>query len=129
MGALNPEPGQPPQPLRGMALELDDVTIRFAGDASDGMHLVGMQFASASSISGNCVCTLADFPAEIRAVAGTLSSVAGFQVHFSNQLHHSPGDVLHALVAMNPSALKANLGDLMPGGILLVNADAFAAED
>ena len=127
MAALKPPSAQPPTP-RGL-IELDELTIRFAGDASDGMQLVGMQFAFASSQCGNTVGTLPDHPAEIRALAGTLPNVAGFQVHVATTPSYTPGDVLHALVAMNPAALKANLSDLAPGGILVVNTDTFTTEE
>jgi 2-oxoglutarate/2-oxoacid ferredoxin oxidoreductase subunit alpha len=110
-------------------VELDDVTIRFAGDAGDGMQLVGAQFTSASALCGNDVRTLPDFPAEIRAPAGTLAGVSGFQVHFGRRPVHTPGDTLHALVAMNPAALRANLSDLERDGILVVNADAFVPDN
>ena len=128
MTASKPTSGQPP-PSRGAVRELDEATIRFAGDAADGMQLVGAQFAAASSRSGNFVCTLPDFPAEIRAIPGTLANVSAFQVHFSSRPHHTPGGPLNTLVAMNPAALRANLGDLVPDGILIVNADAFSADN
>src|SRR5207244_6465304 len=92
-------------------------TIRFAGDSGDGMQLAGTQFTNASAILGNDISTLPDFPAEIRAPAGTLAGVSGFQVHFSSHDIHTPGDQLDALVAMNPAALKTNLKDLQKGGI------------
>src|SRR5258708_2622020 len=114
---------------RGPVEELDSVTIRFAGDSGDGMQLAGTQFTNASAILGNDISTLPDFPAEIRAPAGTLAGVSGFQVHFSSHEIHTPGDKLNTLVAMNPAALKTNLRDLENGGILIVNADAFAAGD
>src|SRR5438034_10607853 len=101
--------------------ELDSVTIRFCGDSGDGMQLAGTQFTNASAILGNDVSTLPDFPAEIRAPAGTLAGVSGFQVHFSSQDIYTPGDKLDCLVAMNPAALKTNLRDLQSGGILVVN--------
>jgi 2-oxoglutarate/2-oxoacid ferredoxin oxidoreductase subunit alpha len=109
--------------------ELDSVTIRFAGDSGDGMQLAGTQFTNASAILGNDISTLPDFPAEIRAPAGTLAGVSGFQVHFSNEEIHTPGDTLNTLVAMNPAALKTNLKDLQSGGILIVNSDAFGSGD
>jgi 2-oxoglutarate ferredoxin oxidoreductase subunit alpha len=109
--------------------ELESVTIRFAGDSGDGMQLAGTQFTNASAILGNDIATFPDFPAEIRAPAGTLAGVSGFQVHFSSRDIHTPGDSLNALVAMNPAALKTNLKDLQPGGILIVNADAFGTGD
>ncbi len=108
---------------------MDSVTIRFAGDSGDGMQLAGTQFTNASAILGNDISTLPDFPAEIRAPAGTLAGVSGFQVHFSSHEIHTPGDRLNTLVAMNPAALKTNLKDLEPGGILIVNSDAFGAGD
>src|SRR5712692_8633719 len=109
--------------------ELESVTIRFAGDSGDGMQLAGTQFTNASAILGNDISTLPDFPAEIRAPAGTLAGVSGFQVHFSSHDIHTPGDRLNTLVAMNPAALKTNLKDLEPGGILIVNSDAFGTGD
>jgi 2-oxoglutarate ferredoxin oxidoreductase subunit alpha len=109
--------------------ERDSVTIRFCGDSGDGMQLAGTQFTNASAILGNDISTLPDFPAEIRAPAGTLAGVSGFQVQFSSQDIHTPGDRLNTLVAMNPAALKTNLKDLEPGGILIVNSDAFGTGD
>src|SRR3954447_5599938 len=109
--------------------ERDSVTIRFAGDSGDGMQLAGTQFTNASAILGNDISTLPDFPAEIRAPAGTLPGVSGFQVHFSSRDIHTPGDTLDALVAMNPAALKTNLKDLRSGGILIINSDAFGTGD
>ena len=105
--------------------ELDQVRIRFAGDSGDGMQLTGEQFTLTSAIAGSDVSTLPDFPAEIRAPAGSLSGVSGFQLNFSSTEIHTPGDDLDALVAMNPAALKVNLADLMNDGVLLVNKDAF----
>src|SRR6516165_10073790 len=101
--------------------QLESATIRFAGDSGDGMQLAGTQFTNASAILGNDISTLPDFPAEIRAPAGTLAGVSGFQVHFSSQEIHTPGDDLDALVAMNPAALKTNIKDLESSGILIVN--------
>src|SRR5712691_1766287 len=109
--------------------ELESAIIRFAGDSGDGMQLAGTQFTNASAIQGNDISTLPDFPAEIRAPAGTLAGVSGFQVHFSSNDIHTPGDRLNTLVAMNPAALKTNLRDLEPGGILIVNSDAFGTGD
>ena len=105
------------------------MTIRFAGDSGDGMQLAGTQFTNSSAILGNDISTLPDFPAEIRAPAGTLAGVSGFQIHFSSHDIHTPGDRLNTLVAMNPAALKTNLKDLEPGGILIVNTDAFGTGD
>ncbi|MGF1578617.1 MAG: 2-oxoacid:acceptor oxidoreductase subunit alpha [Gemmataceae bacterium] len=109
--------------------ELESVTVRFAGDSGDGMQLAGTQFTNASAVLGNDISTLPDYPAEIRAPAGTLPGVSGFQVHFSSQDIHTPGDTLNALIAMNPAALKTNLKDLEAGGILIVNTDAFGKND
>lgn len=125
MPASKPTTGPP----RGAIVELDEATIRFAGDAADGMQLVGAQFAATSSRAGNVVCTLPDLPAEIRAITGTLANVSAFQVHFSSRPHHTPGGPLDALVAMNPAALNANLVDLSVNGILIVNADAFTPDN
>ena len=109
--------------------EVESVTIRFAGDSGDGMQLAGTQFTNTSAIVGNDIATFPDFPAEIRAPAGTLPGVSGFQVHFSSSYIHTPGDVLNVLVVMNPAALKTNLKDLEPGGYLIVNSDAFGTSD
>src|SRR5947209_4181792 len=114
---------------RAETQELDSVTIRFAGDSGDGMQLAGTQFTNASAILGNDIATFPDFPAEIRAPAGKLAGVSGFQVHFSSHDIHTPGDRLNTLVAMNPAALKTNLKDLELGGILIVNSDAFTTSD
>ncbi len=111
------------QPLE--VQELERVTIRFAGDSGDGMQLTGTQFTRTAAIFGNDISTLPDFPAEIRAPAGSLPGVSGFQISFSSSEIHTPGDQPDVLVAMNPAALKTNIGDLPPGGALLVNSDAF----
>src|SRR5919197_4849216 len=129
MSVLNPAAEKGPAPVRHELHELDAATIRFCGDSGDGMQLAGTQFTNASAILGNDISTLPDFPAEIRAPAGTLAGVSGFQVHFSSHDIHTPGDELDALVAMNPAALKTNLKDLRPGGILIVNSDAFTGND
>jgi 2-oxoglutarate/2-oxoacid ferredoxin oxidoreductase subunit alpha len=104
---------------------LDVVVIRFCGDSGDGMQLVGTQFTDVSALFGNDVCTLPDFPAEIRAPAGSLAGVSGYQVCFSNSDIYTPGDAVDTLVAMNPAAFKTNLSDLKRGGTLIVNEDAF----
>ncbi len=109
--------------------EVESITIRFAGDSGDGMQLAGTRFTDTAAILGNDIATFPDFPAEIRAPAGTLAGVSGFQVHFSSNDIHTPGDVLDALVVMNPAALKTNLRDLKKGGILIINTDAFAQND
>ena len=105
--------------------ELERVVIRFAGDSGDGMQLTGDRFTSASALFGNDMSTLPDFPAEIRAPAGTLAGVSAFQVHIADFDILTPGDTPSVLVAMNPAALKANIADLAPGGTLIVNVDAF----
>ncbi|HEX6386643.1 MAG TPA: 2-oxoacid:acceptor oxidoreductase subunit alpha [Anaerolineae bacterium] len=105
--------------------ELESVVIRFAGDSGDGMQLTGSQFTNTSAVFGNDVSTMPDFPAEIRAPAGTLAGVSGFQVNFSNRDILTPGDQPQVLVAMNPAALKASLSELERGGIIIVNTDAF----
>ena len=107
--------------------ERDSVVIRFAGDSGDGMQLTGTQFTNTSAVFGNDVSTMPDFPAEIRAPAGTLAGVSGFQVHFSRQDILTPGDAPEVLVSMNPAALKATLSELEPGGTIIVNSDAFTS--
>jgi 2-oxoglutarate ferredoxin oxidoreductase subunit alpha len=121
----DPVSGQHQVPVQ----ELDDVTIRFCGDSGDGMQLAGTQFTNTSAILGNDISTLPDFPAEIRAPAGTLAGVSGYQIHFSSHDIHTPGDKLNALVVMNPAALKTNIKDLDSSGILIVNSDAFTTSD
>ncbi len=103
----------------------DQVVIRFAGDSGDGMQLTGGQFASETALLGNDLSTLPDFPAEIRAPAGSLPGVSGFQIHFSDHDILTPGDAPNVLVAMNPAALRTNLKDLPKGMTLIVNTDAF----
>ena len=103
----------------------DRVVIRFAGDSGDGMQLTGDRFTSETAAFGNDLSTLPNFPAEIRAPAGTLPGVSSFQLHFANYDILTPGDRPDVLVAMNPAALKANVGDLPPGGVLIVNTDEF----
>ena len=109
--------------------ELDRVTIRFAGDSGDGMQLTGTQFTRTAAVYGNDISTLPDFPAEIRAPAGSLPGVSGFQISFSSNEIHTPGDQPDVLVAMNPAALRTNVGDLPAGGALIVNSDAFTAQN
>ncbi|QDU22913.1 2-oxoacid:acceptor oxidoreductase subunit alpha [Urbifossiella limnaea] len=109
--------------------EVQSVTIRFAGDSGDGMQLAGTQFTNTSALAGNDIATFPDFPAEIRAPAGTLAGVSGFQVHFASSDIHTPGDALDALVVMNAAALKTNLRDLQPGGILVANSEGFETSD
>ena len=105
--------------------ELERVTIRFAGDSGDGMQLAGLQFTNTSAVYGNDVSTLPDFPAEIRAPAGSLPGVSSFQVSFSSYDIYTPGDAPDVLIAMNPAALKTNLPDLPKSGTLIVNTDEF----
>jgi 2-oxoglutarate/2-oxoacid ferredoxin oxidoreductase subunit alpha len=105
--------------------QLDEATVRFCGDSGDGMQLAGLQFTNTSALAGNDIATLPDFPAEIRAPRGTLAGVSGFQIQFSSKDIYTPGDTVDALVAMNPAALATNVSDLRPGGILIVNGDAF----
>ncbi|WP_345384286.1 2-oxoacid:acceptor oxidoreductase family protein, partial [Pseudonocardia yuanmonensis] len=103
----------------------DRVVIRFAGDSGDGMQLTGDRFTSETASFGNDLSTLPNYPAEIRAPAGTLPGVSSFQLHFANYDILTPGDRPDVLVAMNPAALKANIGDLPHGGVLIVNTDEF----
>src|SRR6266852_3017454 len=105
--------------------QVEQVTIRFAGDSGDGMQLTGERFTSETASFGNDLSTLPDFPAEIRAPAGTPAGVSGFQLHFSDHDILTPGDAPNVLVAMNPAALKTNIRDLPKGGTLIVNSDAF----
>jgi 2-oxoglutarate ferredoxin oxidoreductase subunit alpha len=104
---------------------LDRVVIRFTGDSGDGMQLTGSEFAKAAAEAGNDISTFPDFPAEIRAPAGSLFGVSGFQLHFSSSEIYTPGDAPDVLVAMNPAALKTNLKDLVDTGTLIINSGAF----
>src|SRR4051812_29010692 len=105
--------------------QLDSVIVRFAGDSGDGMQLTGGQFTAETAVMGNDLSTFPDFPAEIRAPAGSLPGVSGFQLHFADHDILTPGDAPNVLVAMNPAALKTNLKDLPPGGVIVADADAF----
>src|SRR5207253_8310757 len=105
--------------------QLESVVIRFAGDSGDGMQLTGGRFTSATALIGNDLATFPDFPAEIRAPAGSLPGVSGFQLHFADHDILTPGDQPNVLVAMNPAALKTNLKDLPPSGTLVLDKDAF----
>src|SRR3954470_8327684 len=109
--------------------ELESATIRLAGDSGDGMQLAGTQFPNTSAILGNDISTLPDFPAEIRAPAGTLAGVSGFQIHFSSTDIFTPGDSVNALVAMSPAALRTNIRSVRGDGIVIVNEDAFTLKD
>lgn len=106
--------------------ELESVVIRLAGDSGDGMQLTGGQFTRTAALVGNDISTFPDFPAEIRAPAGSLPGVSSFQLNFSSHTIYTPGDAPNVLVAMNPAGLKTNIGDLEEGGILLINTDAFS---
>jgi 2-oxoglutarate ferredoxin oxidoreductase subunit alpha len=119
----------PVTPIEKLHEEVETVTIRFAGDSGDGMQLTGTQFTNTSAVVGNDISTLPDFPAEIRAPAGSLPGVSGFQLNFSSQDIKTPGDQPNVLVAMNPAALKVNLPDLEEGGTLIINTDGFTPEN
>jgi len=108
---------------------IDQAVIRFAGDSGDGMQVTGSQFTNTVALYGNDIATFPDYPAEIRAPAGTVPGVSGFQLNFSSDEVHTPGDAVDVLIAMNPAALKVNLGDLKANGILIVNADSFKETD
>ena len=105
--------------------EIESAVVRFAGDSGDGMQTIGERFTDSSAFAGNDIATLPDFPAEIRAPAGTLAGVSGYQLQFGSRSILTPGDEPDALVAMNPAALKSNVSDLPEGGMLVVNVDSF----
>ena len=107
-------------------VEVQQATVRFAGDSGDGMQLVGSQFADIASLMGNAIRSIPDFPSEIRAPVGTLACVSGYQLNFGDEEISTPGDSPFVLVAMNPAALKVSLPDVQPGGIIIVNQDEFA---
>src|ERR1700741_5158318 len=109
--------------------KIDQAVIRFAGDSGDGMQITGSQVTNTVALYGNDIATFPDFPAEIRAPAGTLPGVSGYQLHFSSNEIYTPGDAVDVLIAMNPAALKMNIADLKANGILIVNSDAFAETD
>jgi len=108
---------------------IDEAVIRFAGDSGDGMQLTGGRFTETTAIVGNDLSTLPDFPAEIRAPAGSLAGVSAFQLKFSSKDIHTPGDKPDVLVAMNPAALKVHQKELMPGGTMIINTDAFSKKN
>ncbi|MFL3004663.1 MAG: 2-oxoacid:acceptor oxidoreductase subunit alpha [Candidatus Neomarinimicrobiota bacterium] len=108
---------------------IDEAVIRFAGDSGDGMQLTGGRFTETTAIVGNDLSTLPDFPAEIRAPAGSLAGVSAFQLKFSSKDIHTPGDKPDVLVAMNPAALKVHQKDVIPGGTIIMNKDAFAKKN
>ena len=108
---------------------IDEAVIRFAGDSGDGMQLTGGRFTETTAIVGNDLSTLPDFPAEIRAPAGSLAGVSAFQLKFSSKDIHTPGDKPDVLVAMNPAALKVHQKDIIPGGTIIINTDAFSKKN
>ena len=108
---------------------IEQAVIRFAGDSGDGMQITGSQFTNTVALYGNDIATFPDYPAEIRAPAGTEPGVSGFQLNFSSSEVHTPGDSIDVLIAMNPAALKVNLADLKANGILIVNSDSFKEAD
>ena len=123
---------QQAQPVSGgseKAKTLRGAVVRFAGDSGDGMQVTGSQFTVAAALAGNDLATFPDYPAEIRAPAGTTYGVSGFQINFASQDVFTPGDSPDVLVAMNPAALKTNLKDLKRGGLLIVNSGAFTPQN
>ena len=105
--------------------QVDSVAIRFAGDSGDGMQLTGSKFTDETALAGNDLSTFPDFPAEIRAPAGTMAGVSGFQIHFSSHDIHTPADRPDVLIAFNPAALRANVEDVRAGGMVIINVDSF----
>src|SRR4029077_16778701 len=116
-------------PVKNKREVLDQAVIRFAGDSGDGMQITGNQFTRTAALYGNDIATFPDFPAEIRAPAGSLAGVSGVQLQFSSNGIFTAGDAPEVLVAMNPAALPTNLPDLDRGGILIVNSGAFKAKN
>ena len=112
--------------MRKPVEQIEEATILFAGDSGDGSQTIGTQMTETTALIGNDVATLPDYPAEIRAPAGSTAGVSGFQLHFSSEQIHTPGDLCDVLVAMNPAALKVHQNKLKPNGILIVNVDNFA---
>jgi 2-oxoglutarate/2-oxoacid ferredoxin oxidoreductase subunit alpha len=108
---------------------IESAVVRFAGDSGDGMQLTGSQFTNTTAVFGSDLATLPDFPAEIRAPAGSLAGVSGFQINFSSEDIRTPGDAPSVLIAMNPAALKTNIEDLIPGGIVITNSDTFTPQN
>jgi len=108
--------------------QVESVAIRFTGDSGDGMQLTGTKFTESTALAGNELATLPDYPAEIRAPAGTLAGVSGFQIHFSSKSVRTPADHPDVLVAFNPAALRANIDDVRPGGMVIINSDSFTAK-
>ena len=116
-------------PVKHKREVIEQAVIRFAGDSGDGMQVTGNQFTNTVALYGNDIATFPDYPAEIRAPAGTIPGVSGFQLHFSSNEVHTPGDAIDVLIAMNPAALKVNVADLKANGILIVNSDSFTEND
>ncbi len=116
---------QPKKPIE----QVERVAIRFAGDSGDGMQLTGTKFTESTALAGNDLSTFPDFPAEIRAPAGSLAGVSGFQIHFASEDIRTPADQPDLLVALNPAALRANIEDLRPGGMVIINSDAFTGKN
>ena len=104
--------------------QLESATVRLVGDSGDGMQLFGTQLTNTSALAGNDVATFPDFPAEIRAPAGTLAGVSGYQVHFAAEDIFTPGDVVDLLVAFNPAALRANIDDVRSKGMVILNSNS-----
>lgn len=115
--------------FKARSVEVDSIVVRIAGDSGDGIQVTGNQFTNESALSGNDLSTLPDFPAEIRAPAGTLAGVSGFQIQFGSKSILTPGDTPDVLIAMNPAALKANLAALKKGGTIVINEDAFSEKN
>ena len=105
--------------------EVEDVVVRFAGDSGDGIQITGGQFTLTTALAGNDLSTFPDFPAEIRAPAGTTFGVSAFQIHFGSCEIRTAGDAPDVLVALNPAALKVNIGDLDKGGLVIADTGAF----
>src|SRR5437899_3622294 len=116
-------------PVKHRREVIERAVIRFAGDSGDGMQITGSQFTNTVALYGNDIATFPDYPAEIRAPAGTIPGGSGFQLHFSSNEVYTPGDAIDVLIAMNPAALKVNMGDLKANGILIVNSDSFKESD
>src|SRR5690625_4462501 len=115
--------GSSPIPLQ--RLEVESAVVRFAGDSGDGMQVTGSQFTLATALAGNDLATFPDFPAEIRAPVGTTFGVSAYQINFGAREIRTAGDEIDVLVAMNPAALKVNLREVKPGGLLILDSDAF----
>ncbi len=121
-----PGSGTGEKPVVKRVEEIERVAVRFAGDSGDGIQLAGTKFTESTALAGNDLSTFPDFPAEIRAPAGTLAGVSGYQIHFASEDIHTPADQPDVLVALNPAALRANVEDLRSGGMIIINSDAFS---